>query len=80
MNDKLVSLSSASFGDSVKITDISRELSVRQRLEELGFRKGAVIDKLYAGFGGSPIAVRVSGAVIAVREEDCRHIEVATKE
>ncbi len=59
---------------SLQITKIDDGLPIKTRLGELGFLKGAVVDKLYVGFGGSPIAVRVSGAVIAVRTRDAEGI------
>lgn len=53
---------------------VGADITLARRLEELGFTRGSRLDKLYIGFGGSPIAVRVSGAVIAVRGEDAARI------
>ena len=58
----------------LKITSVDQILPCRERLEELGFAKGAIIEKLYVGCCGSPIAARVCGAVIAVRKADAKLI------
>ena len=62
-------------GESLNISAVGTGSHVWRRLGELGFTEGATVDKLYVGFGGSPIAVRVSGAVIAVRREDANKIK-----
>ena len=72
MQTHSISLSDIDIGQSLIIKTIDAEKGLLGRLNELGFSKNAVIDKLYVGYGGSPVAVRVSGAVIAVREGDVK--------
>jgi len=48
-----------------------------QRLCELGFDEGVVVDILHrAPFGGDPLAVRVGNMVVALRRDMARLIEV----
>ena len=52
---------------------------LERRLIELGFTEGASVDILHQGlFGRDPIAVRVSGATIALRRRDAAAILVDT--
>ena len=67
-------LKDAPIGSRCVIGSVNDNLSIKQRLSELGFYTGAVVDKLYSGFNGSPIAFRVSGAVIALRCDDAEKI------
>lgn len=76
MNDFITALDKAPIGSRCKICDIDDSLPIKGRLNELGFFKGANIDKLQVGFSGSPIACRVCGAVIAVRAKDAERIIV----
>ncbi len=71
---KHITLTDAPIGSRCMICGIDDTLSVKMRLSELGFRVGALVDKLYTGSKGSPIAFRVSGAVIAVRCDDAEKI------
>lgn len=60
---------------SVGSSDCSNELT--QRLMEMGFLEGALVEILYAApWGGDPIAIRVRGALIALRRQEANAIEV----
>lgn len=48
------------------------------RLRDLGICSGAEILRLYTAPASSPIAFLVKGAVISLRTDDCRRIEVET--
>lgn len=74
--DKQINLCNAPMGAKCLICGIDDALPVKSRLEELGFYNGAFVDKLQAGGGGSPIAFRVCGAVIAIRSDDAAKITV----
>lgn len=73
---KTTDLGKAMIGNSYKVINIDNSLQIKNRLKELGFRKGCVIDTLNVGSFGSPLAFRVCGAVIALRKEDAQEIEV----
>lgn len=52
-------------------------VELRNRLLEMGFLEGAVVELLHeAPFGGDPIAVRVRGSLLALRRSEANHIEV----
>ena len=54
-----------------------KDSSIRQRLMEMGFLEGSRVEILHeAPFGKDPIAVRVRGALIAVRRSDALEIEI----
>lgn len=76
MNHILTTLCDIPSGSSCKIYNVDNTLSIKHRLHELGFFKGATVDKLQVGAYGSPIAFRVCGAVIAIRSEDANRIIV----
>lgn len=59
-----------------RLYEIEDSLSVKGRLNELGFVKNAELHKIHVGSQGSPIACRICGAVIAVRSEDAEKIIV----
>ncbi|MEX6725250.1 FeoA family protein [Parapedomonas caeni] len=47
------------------------------RLHEMGFDEGVDVEMLHRGpFGGDPVAVRVGGCVIAMRQADAAHVHV----
>jgi ferrous iron transport protein A len=52
-----------------------------RRFLEMGILEGARVEVLHqAPFGGDPLAIRVRGAIIALRRSEANHIEVATEE
>lgn len=72
----MMNLRSVPIGNGYIISDVLDTLPIKSRLNELGFFKGASIDKIQLGFGGSPIAFRVCGSVIALRSDDASLITV----
>ena len=76
MKEIITSLDRVPIGSKFRIFDIDNTLKIKRRLSELGFCKDALADKLHVGFMGSPIACRICGAVIAVRNEDAEKIRV----
>ena len=76
MNDSVTALDRIPLGSSCTLCSIDSALPIKGRLKELGFCKGAIIDKLHIGCLGSPIACRVCGSVIAVRKADAKMIFV----
>ncbi len=56
-------------------------LEIRRRLLEMGLLEGSQIELIHeAPFGGDPIAVRVRGALIALRRNEANYIEVTLEE
>lgn len=61
---------------SVDSTGVREETG--RRLLEMGLLEGSFVEVLYeAPFGGDPLAVRVRGAMIAIRRSEANCIEVA---
>lgn len=63
-------------GTDFKVVGLTAEGSERLRLLDLGFVPGTPIKRLRTGPLGDPVAYLVRGAVIALREEQARGIEV----
>ncbi len=55
--------------------------TVMRRLMELGLLEGAQVELVHqAPFGGDPIAIRVRGALIALRRAEANLLEVRVEE
>ena len=71
-------------GQSATIVSVGRngqELELAQRLMEMGLLEGAHVEVvLEAPFGGDPVAVRVRGALVALRRREANQIEVTENE
>lgn len=63
-------------GTDFKVVGLTADGSERLRLLDLGFVPGTPIKRLRTGPLGDPVAYLVRGAVIALREEQARGIEV----
>ncbi len=76
MKNLLRTLNDVPVGKRCRVCSINSELPIRKRLIELGFSENSEIDKLLVGPGGSPVALRVCGAVFALRRDDAESIAV----
>ena len=64
-------------GRSARIVQIDDGAEIAPRLMEMGLLEGSMVEVLHeAPFGGDPIAVRVRGALIALRRNEANHIWV----
>jgi len=67
---KIISVGKTSGADSV--TE-----NITQRMLEMGLLEGAWVELVHeAPFGGDPVAVRVRGALIALRRNEANLVEV----
>lgn len=71
---KTTQLSALADGECASIVDINNACAIKERLCDLGFTPGACIKALY-GRGGLR-AYSICGAVIALRRDDTRYVEV----
>ena len=72
-------LGEMSVGMSGTIVNTSGPVEIRRRLLEMGLLEGSVVTLVHeAPFGGDPIAVRVRGALLALRRNEANYIEVST--
>lgn len=55
------------------------DLEMKRRLYDLGFFPGVPIKKVLSSPKGDPLAYRVRGTTIALRNDDAQFIEVAEK-
>lgn len=69
-------------GESGKITRVAEAAgengaAITRRLLEMGFLEGSRVELVHeAPFGGDPVAVRVRGALIALRRSEANLVEV----
>ncbi|NSL51593.1 FeoA family protein [Calidifontibacillus erzurumensis] len=71
-----IPLSKCTSGDNVEVIEIAVEGVLRRRLLDLGFVKGAKVDVLQKSPLGDPVAYRVKGTIIALRQEESSKIFV----
>lgn len=61
----------------VSIQEHPVHVGLKKRLMELGMLEGSTVEmKFESPFGGNPFAVRVRGALLALRREEAQMIEV----
>ena len=62
------------------ISKTSGPMEIRRRLLEMGFLEGSRVEVVHvAPFGGDPIAVKVRGALLALRRSEANHVEVVVE-
>lgn len=69
-------LNEAEILSTVRVTHVLAEGDLRRRFFDLGIIEGTKIRVLYSSPLGDPRAYLIRGTVIAIREEECREIEV----
>lgn len=68
-------------GESGRIVSVSGEVSIVERLLGMGLIEGSKVEVMHeAPWGGDPIAIRVRGALIAIRRSEANVVEVAPEE
>lgn len=63
-------------GDSATILKLKNDDDMKRRLLDIGLVEGTKIDCLFQSFSKDPIAFLIRGAVIALRYEDMKKIEI----
>ena len=61
-------------GQSARVTELSREGSMRRRFQDLGVIPGTLVECLARSPLGDPCAYLIRGAVIALRKADAETI------
>ena len=74
--DKNYKLCDMSVGESARIVDILPCGDIRQRFLDIGLIRGTRIKCLHRSPGNDMKAYLIRGAVIAIRNEDCRSVLV----
>ncbi len=75
-------LTSLELGASAKVRGLDRTLQgyTRRRLLDLGLTNGADITAEYRSFLGDPVAYRVRGSLIALRQDQAAHVLISTNQ
>ncbi len=75
-------LTTLELGASAKVQGLDGTLQgyTRRRLLDLGLTKGAQITAEYRSFLGDPVAYRVRGSLIALRQDQAQHVLISTNE
>ncbi len=63
-------------GKSARVVGVPGDGAMNRRLLDVGFTPGAAVTCLFQAPGGDPRAYLVRGAVIALRREDARAVQV----
>jgi Fe2+ transport system protein FeoA len=64
-------------GARCRVTAVSGEALLRERIVELGFTPGSIVEVRGRAPLGDPIEVRLRGGLLAVRRDEAASIEVA---
>ena len=76
MNNMCV-LTNLAVGQSAKIGRLDSQGGIRRRLQDIGLIEGTRVECVLKSPAADPIAYRVRGAVIALRNEDSDRITVS---
>lgn len=69
-----LSMTRMNIGDIGIVKSIQVEGSIRRRLQDIGLFEGCELECVLKSPSGDPAAYRISGAIIALRSEDCKAI------
>ena len=75
MNDH-ISLDRLSVGDTATVCAMRGDISMAQRLRDIGLSDGTTVGCVMKSPLGDPTAYLIRGAVIALRREDSRNVTV----
>lgn len=61
--------------DKAVITAVKADKNIKRRLLDMGFVKGATIQKVLVSSGDNMVGYFIKGAVVAIRKDDTKDIE-----
>lgn len=76
MSHQIVPLTALLEGQTAKVQLLRVQGSMRRRLQDLGVIQGTPIQCLQRSPAGDPVAYRIRGTTIALRQRDCQDILV----
>jgi len=83
-SERRIQLGELRRGEKALITKVGRSHDSSEfiaRLLEMGLLEGSTVEILHeAPFGGDPLAIRVRGALIALRRNEANAVEVFVRE
>lgn len=71
---KIKTLNMLKADETARVKSINCSLDLKRRLSELGLIKGTLIKALFKSPSGDPCAYLIRGTVIALRNDDTKHI------
>lgn len=69
-------LTNLHIGEFARINNITASGTIRRRLQDIGCINDTIVECVLKSPGGDPIAFKIRGAVIALRNEDSNQISV----
>lgn len=75
--NRLFTLTKLETGKSAKVIKLLADGSIRRRLQDIGVIEGTDIECIMKSPWDDPIAYKIRGAVIAIRNEDSENIIVS---
>ena len=66
-------------GESAVVQRLTVEGSMRRRFLDIGLIEGTAVECIGKSPGGDPSAYLIRGAVIAIRQRDCRGINITKR-
>ena len=76
VKENMYSLNTIAVGERARVVAQSTCGSLRRRLLDIGLIEGTVVECVGKSPAGDPRAYLIRGAVIALRDEDCRKVAV----
>lgn len=77
--NRLFTLTKLETGKSARVIKLLAKGSIRRRLQDIGVIEGTDIECIMKSPWNDPIAYKIRGAVIAIRNEDSENIIVSNK-
>ncbi len=74
--EQIKTLDTLAGGENARISGVRVSKSMKRRMQDIGFLDGVLIRCLFRGTAGEPAAFMINGAVIALRREEMRQIEI----
>ncbi len=74
--DTRIGLDELAVGQRATVETLHMTGGMRRRLLDIGLVEGTTVECVGKAPSGDPIAFYIRGTVIALRDEDCRRIEV----
>lgn len=76
MEQKLRTLDMLEVGETAQVHALRMHGTIRGRLQDIGLIRGTKVQCVLQSPSGSPKAYRIRGAVIALRTQDARDVEI----
>lgn len=72
----VLNLSELKLGESARVKSITEKSAIQRRLLDIGMISGTKVECVLVSPSSNPKAYMIRGAVIAIRNEDAKYIEI----